>query len=113
MCAHGFWLIYDLRCLGTPQLEFVSTFATWVNEQPERQDTWKKECCGLKIVVPEGVQMQLSKMLLTFIFFWSPPIVRTYLVTDPQNEVGDHTLHYEPDGIAFLEGSSAGASRGL
>eukprot|EP00747_Dinoflagellata_sp_TGD_P183504 gnl/TRDRNA2_/TRDRNA2_38422_c0_seq1.p1 gnl/TRDRNA2_/TRDRNA2_38422_c0~~gnl/TRDRNA2_/TRDRNA2_38422_c0_seq1.p1 ORF type:complete len:680 (+),score=121.65 gnl/TRDRNA2_/TRDRNA2_38422_c0_seq1:171-2042(+) len=107
VCEIGFWLIYDLRPLhGRPQLELLTRLLSWVYE-PARKDIWKTECHGWKIVVADRIQKKVAKMFMTSMFFFTPPIVRTYLVSDPEEEVGDHTTHYEPQGIAFVEGLSS------
>lgn len=93
--ASGVLLIYDLRNAGLYQLEILSDLLSWVDEDQERQDLWRKRCVGCKIVVSAGAHVMLVRKMLAGVFYIYPPPCNTYLATSPMEPMRDEDMCYE------------------
>mmetsp|Transcript_164060 Transcript_164060/g.526089 ORF Transcript_164060/g.526089 Transcript_164060/m.526089 type:complete len:214 (-) Transcript_164060:401-1042(-) len=80
--ARGFAITYDLRALRSPSINMVMRVAEW-GGHPEREAKWKELNRACKVVVNAGLRFTMCRGVLTTFFFVCPPIVRTYLLTDP------------------------------
>lgn len=78
----GFSITYDLRGLRNPSMQMVLAVAEWGTD-PQRKETWETLNQACKVVVNPGFRFSACKGVLTTFFFVCPPIVRTFLLTDP------------------------------
>jgi len=84
----GFVLSYDVTEIGRPALDVVSQIVYWSCD-PSRQARWTQRCICWKIIVPSGTYFQLSRVLLTSLFYISPPTCSTFLLSEAFQPVRD------------------------
>jgi len=90
----GFSICYDIRQMRRPKVDIVRRIAAWGRE-PAREQAWKTHNKACKVVVTPGLMFTLCKTMLKAFFKACPPVVRTYLLTDPdQPEQG--SVYFDP-----------------
>lgn len=92
--AKGFSITYDMRALRTPSMALVTRVAEWGGE-PTRQKMWERLNVACKVVVNAGVRYTLCKGVLCTFFYICPPVCRTFLLTDPDQDEDAATV-FEP-----------------
>lgn len=92
--ASGFGVTYDLRALPAPSIALLQKLAAW-GAHPDREVKWKALNRACKVVINSGVRFTVCRGILNTFFWVCPPIVHTYLLTDP-DEPEDTACVFEP-----------------
>merc|ERR1719369_2489375 len=82
LAQSGFSISYDLREMSIASMSVVTRIAEW-GAQPERKEKWERLNRACRVIVPGGLLYAVCKGVLSTFFFVCPPVVRTLLLTDP------------------------------
>lgn len=88
---------YDLRGVRMPSISAVMYLASWA-AHPDRVERMQKIQRACKVVLSPGLAYTIGKGLLTVFYSTCAPVVRTYVVSDP-DEPEETALHFDPSPV--------------
>lgn len=105
----GFATLYDMRDITIPPITLLQRMHQFCAE-PARLARWRRLNYGSKIVLSEGPGYFLRKGVFSAYLLVRPPLVRTWLLTDPDQDEEEGTCWEaceDPLDDSPSEGSSA------